>query len=353
MPPTGSGAEEATVETGEAENTAVKPSRTGISVVICAHTDERWEATLAAVESVRNQTLPAAETILVVDHNPALQQRLASALPDVLVTHNREEQGLSGGRNTGIALARGEVVAFLDDDAVADPRWLEFLADSYADPSVAGVGGLTLPQWQTRRPSWFPEEFGWVIGCAYRGMPTSRAPVRNLHGGNASFRREVFSVVGGFRNGIGRSASKRPLGCEETEFCIRLGQHSPGSVLMFDNRAVIRHLVPTARCRFSYFRARCYAEGVSKAVVASIVGAGDGLSAERHYTTRTLPGGIAAGLADFVRGRPAGLSRAAAIVAGLAATTAGYLVGSLGRRPWQRGRSAVPPVPGLAPGSAR
>ena len=320
-----------------------------VSVVICAHSEDRWDATLEAVASVRQQSLAAAETILVVDHNPALQARLASALPDVVVTENREEQGLSGGRNTGIALAHGEVVAFLDDDAVADTRWLEFLTDSYTDPAVTGVGGLTIPQWQTRRPAWFPDEFAWVVGCTYLGMPTSRAPVRNLHGGNASFRREVFDAIGGFRNGIGRSASKRPLGCEETEFCIRLRQHRPGSVLIVDDRAMIWHLIPAARCRFSYFRTRCYAEGISKAVVAAIVGAGDGLSAERRYTTRTLPRGVVRGLIDLVRGHPAGLGRAGAIVIGLAAATAGYLVGSLRRGAWRRALTAAPPRPGLAP----
>jgi glucosyl-dolichyl phosphate glucuronosyltransferase len=324
---------------------------TSISVVICAHNEDRWDATLKAVASVGHQSLAPVETILVVDHNPALQARLASALPDVTVTENREEQGLSGGRNTGIALARGEIVAFLDDDAVADTRWLEFLVGSYTEPAVAGVGGLTLPRWQTRQPHWFPDEFAWVVGCTYLGMPRSRAMVRNLHGGNASFRREVWDVAGGFRNGIGRSASKRPLGCEETEFCIRLSQRSPGSVIIVDDRAVVWHLVTAERCRFSYFRARCYAEGLSKAGVAAMVGAGDGLSVERRYVARTLPRGVGRGLADFVHGRPAGLGRAAAIVVGLVAATAGYLAGSL-RGHALASPDAAQPSPELTPGRA-
>lgn len=301
-----------------------------VSVVICAHTELRWADTLAAVASVRGQSYAAKEVIVVVDHNRALYERLKAALPDTTVVENREQQGLSGGKNTGAALAGSQIVAFLDDDAVADTNWLKFMTDSYTEPGVVGVGGLTLPKWDTRRPSWFPEEFDWVVGCTYVGMPTGRAPVRNLLGGNASFRREVFDTVGGFRSGIGRAPGKRPLGCEETEFCIRINQQMPGAVLLFDNRARIWHRVPAARTRFAYYRARCYAEGLSKATVARSVGTADGLSSERRYTTKTLPRGVARGLADAFRGDPSGLGRAGAIVAGLAAATAGYAVGTMG-----------------------
>jgi GT2 family glycosyltransferase len=311
------------------------------SVVICAHTEKRWHETCAAVESVQAQSLPGQEIIVVVDHNPALCASLAAALPGVTVVENREAQGLSGGKNTGVAVAQSDIVAFLDDDAVADPDWLKYFADSYHDPAVIGVGGLTVPHWKAPRPSWFPEEFDWVVGCTYRGMPESRMPVRNLLGGNASFRREAFELAGGFQNGIGRSAGKRPLGCEETEFCIRLSQRSPGSVFLFDNRAMIWHLVPAERCRFAYFRSRCYAEGLSKALVTASVGAKDGLSAERRHTTRVLPLGVARGVADALRGDLPGLGRAGAIVAGVTATVAGYSAGAIQRRA------------GLLPGAGR
>ncbi len=313
-----------------------------VSVVICAHTEQRWNDTLVAVASVRAQSLAAREIIVVVDHNPVLYERLTSALAGVTVVENREQRGLSGGKNTGVALAQGEIVAFLDDDAVAEPDWLRFFVDSYADPCVLGVGGLTLPLWESSRPAWFPGEFDWVVGCTYVGMPATRAPVRNLLGGNASFRREVFDVIGGFSSGIGRSAHKRPLGCEETEFCIRLGQRVRGSVLLFDNRAVIWHRVPANRSRFTYFRARCYAEGLSKALVTRSVGAGDGLSSERHYTTRTLPRGVARGVADACRGQWTGLLRAGAIAAGFTATAAGYSTGSVSTAARRRAGSTPP-----------
>jgi glucosyl-dolichyl phosphate glucuronosyltransferase len=298
-----------------------------ISVVVCAYTEARWDDTLDAVASLRAQRLPPYEIILVVDHNPALLGRLKAKLPDIMVIPNSGPRGLSGGKNTGVAAARGDVVAFLDDDAVADAGWLAAMAAGYARRDVTGVGGLTLPLWEDGPRGWFPDEFAWVVGCTYRGM--ERGPIRNLLGGNASLRREAFAVAGGFRSGIGRSLGRRPLGCEETEFCIRLRQAAPETVLLFDDRAVIWHRVPDERARFAYFRRRCFAEGLSKAMVVASVGAADGLASERRHAMVALPRGVAEGLAAAVAGDLTGLGRAAAIVAGLSVTTAGYVAGAL------------------------
>ncbi|GGM01775.1 glycosyl transferase family 2 [Streptomyces fumigatiscleroticus] len=327
----------------------------GISVVICAYTEERWEDILAAVSSVRAQSHPALETLLVVDHNEALRERLSREYKeagDVRVLANAGPRGLSAGRNTGIAASRGEIVAFLDDDAVAERDWLGHLADGYADPRVMAVGGRTEPVWASgRRPAWFPEEFDWVVGCTYRGLPPGRVRVRNVLGGNASFRRSAFDAAGGFATGIGRDGDKRPLGCEETELCIRLSRARPDAVLLIDDRAVIHHRVPGAREHFAYFRTRTYAEGLSKALVARSVGAGKGLESERRYTSRVLPAGVLRGLRDALLARPGGAGRAGAIVVGVLTAAGGYLVGSVRARRSGTEFSVVPVPP--AEGDAR
>lgn len=303
-----------------------------ISVIICAYTEDRWDQICDAIGSVRTQSLPSSEIILVVDHNPSLFERAKVDFPEVTILENQHAQGLSGARNTGAGHAHGDIIAFLDDDATAHEDWLKFLADSYENPKIVGVGGLTLPRWQTTRPAWLPEEFYWVVGCNYLGMAPSGAPVRNLIGANMSFRREAFnSVEGGFVTGIGRTSTGRPLGCEETEFCIRLGQQQPGSVFIMDHRAVIWHYVSDTRCTLSYFLSRCFAEGISKAQVAASVGSGDGLSAERAYTTRILPLGVLRGIRDLFLGDVAGVGRAAAIIAGLGTTAYGYSRAKLGK----------------------
>jgi len=102
----------------------------------------------------------------------------------------------------------------------------------------------------------------------------------------------------------------------------------PGGVFLFEDRSVIWHRVSDTRSRFRYFRSRCYAEGLSKALVTRSVGATKGLSEERAYTWGALRVGVARGLAEARRGDTAGLRRAAAIVTGLTWTVAGYGVGT-------------------------
>src|SRR5205085_2959822 len=106
---------------------------------------------------------------------------------------------LSGSRNSGVTVCRGEIVVFLDDDAVAAPDWLERLLQGYAEPQVVAVGGSIEPVWEEGRPRWFPPEFDWVVGGTYLGLPTATAQLRNLLGCNMSFRRSVLLEAGGFR----------------------------------------------------------------------------------------------------------------------------------------------------------
>lgn len=297
-----------------------------VSVVICAFTPERLDLLGNAVESVRAQTLAAHEIVLVIDHSPELLAATEDRWPGVRVVANRETQGLSGARNTGVEESSGDVVAFLDDDAVAAADWLERLATAYADPRVVGAGGEVRPLWVAGRPRWFPPEFDWVVGCTHSGMPDEPAAVRNVVGANMSFRRDALSEVGGFRRELGRVGTK-PAGCEETDLSIRVTASRPGSLIRYDPAAAVDHVVPEARGRFRYFTARCAAEGRSKAVLTRLVGSGSGLAAERAYTRRTLPLGALRGLRDLLGGDPGGGARAAVLGVGLLTTAAGYLSG--------------------------
>lgn len=308
--------------------TATRPCA---SIVVATYADRRWDQLIQAIRSLRDQIVAPSEVIVVVDHNPDLFRRARAHLGDAMVMESSEPRGLAGARNSGFNSACGDIVAFIDDDAEALPDWLEKLLPAYLDERVLGVGGAIEPVWP-RRPEWFPHELDWVVGCSYLGLPSSAGPVRNLIGCNMSFRRHALVESGGFRNGMGRVGAL-PLGCEETELCIRIRQSRPGHELIYEPLARVRHRIPVERGRWRYLAERCYAEGLSKAQVAAAVGSGDGLSTERNYVLRTLPRGVVRGLADFAWGlHPEGLGRSAAIVSGLLLTTAGYCRGRLRRR---------------------
>src|SRR5438477_11309742 len=102
-----------------------------ISVIICAYTEARWDALLAAVDSVQHQTLPPREIIIVIDRNPNLLRRVQENLSGVIAIENSKAKGASGSRNTGGLVAQGEVLAFLDDDAIAQPDWIDNVGRCY------------------------------------------------------------------------------------------------------------------------------------------------------------------------------------------------------------------------------
>lgn len=305
-------------------------------MVICAYSEERWEDVVAAVASLKKQTVTPSEIILVIDHNDRLFER-AKALQGVVTMRNARARGASGSRNTGVAAASGAVTAFLDDDAIADPDWLEMLMKAYAQPDVAGVGGGIDPNWTTPRPRWFPNEFAWVVGCSYLGMPTTTAVVRNLIGANMSVRRDVLEHVGGFKEGFGNvkdpvregwAGESRASSCEDTELCIRVSQTYSDMRWVYEPRARVLHRVPSHRCTWRYFFSRSREEGLGKAALALTVGRESATGAERSYTWRVLPAGVARGLREaIVDWDVNGLKRAAAIVAGFLLTAAGFLEG--------------------------
>ncbi len=301
-----------------------------VSIVICAYTEERWSDLLAAVASIQQQSIPPREILVVIDHNRQLFERAQAHISGVVVIESGEPKGLSGARNSGIAMTQGTLIAFLDDDAIAEPDWLERLCDCCQDSQILGAGGIVEPLWAGRLPDWFPKEFYWVVGCTYQDLPeAATAVVRNPYGGCICIRREVFEEVGGFRNGIGRVGAY-PMGGEETELCIRATQYWPHRVFLCEPRARIHHHISVYRASWRYFRSRCYAEGLSKAAVSRYVGAKDSLSSERTYICQMLPRGIMHGLRDALFHLDlTGFLRVGAIVVGFTMTTIGYLIGTV------------------------
>ncbi len=323
---------------------ATSPAQTRTTTaVIRAFTEDRLPATRRAIESTLNQTLAPDEVLVVIDHNPdllaILHAEFDSSAPDhrpgpasnhipVRVVPNERRPGIGGGSNTALLRASGDLVAYLDDDAVADPRWLEALVEQLDDPAVVGASGRTLPNWLAGEPpSWFPAEFSWVYGCSIADGREHPRPIRNVWGGNNVFVRNVLVERGGFlEEGLGRIGS-RPVGCEDTELCIRITQDDPAAVFMYAPEAVIHHEVPVTRSNLAYFRSRCFYEGLSKALLSQHRGSRQSLADEADYTRRTLGRAVWRNTRMAATGQPSQLVKVAVIAFGLASATAGLIYG--------------------------
>jgi len=298
-----------------------------LSVIICAYTLDRWSMLSEAVESCFSQTLAPDEVILVTDYNEELYERATSEFSKVRVVANVMTKGLSGARNSGVMVSSGDVVAFLDDDAHGDHQWLEKLTEPFSDPLVVGTGGWILPQWEAGEPRWFPRTFLWVVGCSYEGLPAHGASIRNPIGASMAMRRDIFTRVGGFSAGLGRIGTT-PLGCEETELCIRYGELRPEESFVLVRDSIVHHRVPPSRCTWRYFFRRCWAEGLSKAAVASLVGQDAGLSAERRHVALAIPREIIDSVRDLTLQPLALFGRVFCLLGGSLTAAAGYLRGT-------------------------
>ena len=158
------------------------------------------------------------------------------------------------------------------------------------------------------------------------GPPGDRvAGAERLRGRDGDAQRGA-RTLGGFDPNLGRGGN-RFGGAEETEFCLRLSAIEPNARIVYDPATRIHHRVPATRAAWSYVWRRCYGEGLSKATLSRLArssggsGTSDALDTEWHYVTRTIPSAL---WRELRRARPVA---AAALVAAVAATSAGFVVG--------------------------
>jgi glycosyltransferase involved in cell wall biosynthesis len=298
---------------------------TKVTVIVSTYSRKRSNSVLECIESLRKQTLKPAGIVLVVESRD-LAAFYLSNLDDIEIalTHKR---GLSNARNVGVTKASGDIVAFIDDDAVADRKWLETLVKNYNDSEVVSVGGLVEPVWECGRPSWFPEELDWVVGCSYKGLPERRSYVRNPLGCNMSFRRYVFEQAGFFEDYLGRFGNKL-LDAEETEFSLRVLRKLPTSKIIYDPSAIVYHKVSRDRETIRYLAKRSFYQGLSKGLLQrSEIGSSQALSLERRYLKHLLREGVIVRLKQaHKKGR---LSQLATLFLSIPLVGAGYLASIL------------------------
>jgi len=321
-----------------------------VSAVICAYTEERWPLLVRSVASVLRQQRQPLEVIVCVDHNDALleqcrrewgQGSVAGAVPIVVIA-NRYEGRLGSARNSALEIAAGDIVAFLDDDARAEPDWLGRLLAPYGDERVVAVGGAPLPECEGRRPRRFPFEFDWVFGCAYAGLPENRAVLARLIGANMSAQRETLASIGGFHSD----------NHDDMDMCHRLVHVYPDALIVYEPAALVQHHVPKARTTWSYFWRRCYFVNKGKVEAFSQMEAAASLSADIGFVGSALTRGVPRELGQVLKGDLWGAARAAAIVVGIILAGAGHLAGQGGMLVGRgRSRRRIRDVGESAPGA--
>lgn len=229
-----------------------------VSAIVC--TFNRAGLLPRLISTVAAQLRDGDEVIVVdngsTDDTAAVVARSAGGSPAIRYVLERE-QGLSHARNRGVRESRGEIVAFLDDDALPEPGWLAAHRRCYEDEQVGAAGGPIELLLESERPNWLCADFEQLLGCYDLG------PERRFYGegqghdtpsgGNMSFRRAALDQIGLFDTELGRRGDAFLAG-EEYELVHRLFRAGWRGV--YEPQAVVTHLVPAERLRVSFFRNR-------------------------------------------------------------------------------------------------
>jgi GT2 family glycosyltransferase len=264
-----------------------------VSVIISTYSLDMYEEFSDAVESVISQTYDNIEILAVIDGSEnsdiVHEQTLSDYGGKVRVHENEENVGVIEGRNRGAEIATGDVIAFMDDDAVADEDWVEELVDTYERRDAIAVGGRMEPIWVSNRPKFLPEEFYWLVGATYEGFPEEETEVRNTFASNISFRREVFLELGGFGLLSGGRKGDKNIQGGETELGLRM-RREYGEGVVYNPDAVVGHKVYEHRTRARWLLDRAFWQGYSKRAmeVLSPSEDGAGIEEEEDYLSMIL-----------------------------------------------------------------
>jgi glycosyltransferase involved in cell wall biosynthesis len=227
-------------------------SNTQVDISAVITTYNRSDMLAAALEPLlRQHAEPRRYEVIVVDNNSTddtrtTVERLVAKGHSSLRYVFERKQGISHGRNAGIAAARGDIIAFTDDDVVVASDWIETITRTFDEnPDVAYVGGKILPCWTEPPPAWLTEHHWWPLALLDRGDERFRVNASNplcLPTANAAFRREVFSRVGLF--------SPEFSGREDHELYVRLWH--AGIEGVYEPELVVMASVQPERCLKSY-----------------------------------------------------------------------------------------------------
>jgi len=178
--------------------------------------------------------------------------------------------GLSHARNVGCNSAKGEVIAFIDDDAVATTNWLQGYAEAFQniDPIPAIVGGMIEPVWETAKPLWYPTDRQFLLGIYNIGDTIQPFPETDLPiGANFAILKSVVEEIGGFDTEVGFDSSRKNSMIAGEDSLIGLKVRAANYPLYYQPKAKVFHHVSTVKLSRKYFLKRHFWEGVTRMVL--------------------------------------------------------------------------------------
>lgn len=300
-----------------------------VTVIITAYDPSRYSDINEGVESILTGTYDNRDVIVVVDGRESLASRLRSRWEGeaaVLVICNDENLGAAQSRNRAVKRADGEIVAFFDDDAVADEQWLSELVRCYTERDAVAAGGQMTPIWLAGQPSFLPAEFYWLIGVTYAGFPDEITEVRNTFASNLSFRKSVFEALGGFSPDIGPKGGSL-LQSAETDLCARLADET-GEQVLYNPAAKVGHKIYQYRTDPLFLLRRAFWQGVSKRGMQ--IYSDSSLGTESDFLRQLVTEAIPARLRRIVSGgRRTAVLQLLFLLLATASVGGGYLYGFL------------------------
>lgn len=243
-----------------------------LSVVIC--TRNRAQSVVRVLKVLDNQTAdPADLEVIVVDNASTdgtreVVEKSRGGLKFPLQVVTEVEAGLSSARNTGLARAAGEFVAYLDDDAFPVARWAEAFLTALKSGVALAAGGRTVLAWPSAPPKWLSEEYHGLYGSFDKGESAMRLswPASPI-GANMAFSTAALRSVGGFDHRFGRSAGSL-LSNEELVVFRRFEAHGHAVIYVPDALAV--HHVHPRRTRVRWILERAHAQGMSDVILEDL-----------------------------------------------------------------------------------
>jgi len=244
-----------------------------VSVVVC--TLDRAAYLRAALDSLVGQALPGDSwEVLVVDNGPTDDSAaVARAFEGTLPLRYLVEPalGLCHARDAGWRAARGRIVAYLDDDAVAEPGWLAAVRDAFVrEPRAGVVGGPVRPIWEAPPPPWLSEHAARALTIVdWPGGPKLIPDVRQewLAGANMAAPRAVLEAVGGFHPRLDRIGRNM---LSSGDVFLQQQVLARGWAVAYEPAMAVGHAVTPARLTKRWFRHRYYWQGISDAVMQQI-----------------------------------------------------------------------------------